>query len=134
MKSEEHISLEEQLFGHYTLEDIMEVEEKSLEKEQLIEQVEHNESDLAANYSHRNLMSLEEVEFKGTRHFEIANPSPCYRQSSTSFFDDLVVIGTQLKMLTPRASPHRESLPEEQERKQSEDNFIEEILEINFDP
>ena len=55
------------------------------------------------SYNHRNLLSHEEMEFKGNRHYEVVNPSPCYHKNA-NFFDDLVIIGTQLKILaTPRA-------------------------------
>jgi hypothetical protein len=37
------------------------------------------------------------------RHFEISHPSPSFSKS-TNFFDDLVIIGTHMKILsTPQA-------------------------------
>ena len=77
------------------------------------------------------------MEFKGNRHYEVANPSPCYHKNS-NFFDDLVIIGTQLKILaTPRAPSQNLGSNDRInsfEMLQNDQNFIEEVMEINFDP
>ena len=71
MREEEDISLEEKLFGSQKLADIMEVEEKEHEKEHLdhVDNLEHHGENNESMYNHRNLLSHEEMEYKGNRHF-----------------------------------------------------------------
>lgn len=103
----------------------MEEEEKEMEKDN-------------ADHS-RSLFHPDERDTKALRHFQISNPSPSYNKS-TNFFEDLVVIGTHMKVFsTPRACsaeklPFDGNLHAQFQRKQSEEQFIEQILEINFDP
>ena len=63
--------IEEKLFGYENLDDIMEVEEKENEKEYLdhVDELDHHNESVDQSYNHRNLLSHEEIELKGTRHF-----------------------------------------------------------------
>lgn len=74
-----------------------------------VEELDHHNESVEMSYNHRNLLGHDEIEVKGTRHFEIANPSPCYNKN-TNFFDDLVIIGTQLKILTTPRVPSAENI------------------------
>jgi hypothetical protein len=65
--------------------------------------------------------------------FNISNPSPSFARNN-SHFDDLIIIGTHLRLLNHNQAQQREQSLYDCERKKSEEEFIEEILEINFDP
>jgi hypothetical protein len=99
--------------GEESLEEIEEEEEKSNEKEQ---------------FGSHNPFYSDYLDMKS--HLDICQPSPSYARGR-DFQDDLIVIGTHLKIFpTPALDPQ----PPHEPRKQSEEDFIEEILEINFDP
>jgi hypothetical protein len=109
------------------------MEERQEELEQIEEEEEKSNEKDNPNYNNLNyIFSQDFLELKPLSSFNICNPSPSFRHNA--HLDELIVIGTHLKLLPSQNLLSELNDANDKERKKSEEEFIEEILEINFDP